>query len=642
MQSSYSLAIFPPQIKAELTHQLEKLNTLSHTAFLRTCALSVLMALWQDESQDFPPLTLLDKKLFQQLNAHQKSLAAFYRALLKKSDPFFLKAARLETQACFNRLQEKLALTPPSNNADKLKVELATANMLSIYSMFTPTPHETVTIPQFIGENWVGIDYEIEPIEMSPTRGIWSLPITEESRLFSYGFIAKNNNSLPRLLVHCGTGWPTAQGIDIQIMADFWPDKTPGEVFFIWQKKAINHWLDSAPSKLITVGQSLGGSTAYLTALHRPDKILKAICLVPPGMPYDYSSEHLLFGAWEKCPKNKRPQVIIQKQKADPISKCGVFKKDFILLKIQRPKIITKNPFINLLGSHASNFSACDTINIEQMNTQVENLCSKRKANNTRLYGKRIFIFYSLLIPYFFIIKPINYALKNSALTFSLTVLLSISCLLFSSVSATALSISCLLGFNHLYLSYFFFSYGLSYTLDKLSRLTFDLLFNNLLTTRQYFHQLSCQSPLNLLNQILFDTTNLISLNALCIGLALINTVINGVNHLVFYPPPTEACIHSAQQHQMTKNLNTYAPPSFEDRYQTLGLIMLLFTAVIPLKLMHDALTYFLDACHTIQSQTSKKFSKKKAGTFQDKRPFFFKNSIEITTTYHNLIDITP
>lgn len=585
MNAHYPLNLFPKEFKHNLLNRIENMDTLSNEDFLKTNAQMVLMQLWQHWDESFWPENIFDKQFISQLS-NNKASPAFYKALLKTADPFFLKAARLEVQEILYRLYQTLESTPPQNNYQHQKAELAIHNIVSIFTMFSPSPFETLTIPQLNqAKEWQPFEFSIEPIELSPPSHIWPLYLKDSDRLFSYGFTAKTNTEVLRILAHCGTGWPTAQGMILQLIADLWPNKTPGEVLFEWNKKNINSWLDSDNSKVTTIGQSLGGSLSYLTAMHRPDRINKAICHVPPGMPYDYDKTHPLFGAWEQTPVQLRPQVLIQKQDFDPVSKCGFFKNDFQLMKVSVLQESTKPIVISLFNAHARNYPACDYVTINYLDMKKENQCLKRQANNYWLYDKRAIVFYFALMPYFFIMHPFKSALDKHAFILSLTAILFISCILFPAIGAMAFTFPLISNLGGALLTFLSASYITSFIVQQLAYVSYDVFFNQLNHAKHYFNTLSSQSFLNGFFQFIYDAMNLATCNTLSMTLHLTKSLINIIYKLFEMPYQNSAVIHSLEQHQLTQSLDAYVEPSIEEKLQTFGLIIIFYSLVFPIKL---------------------------------------------------------
>lgn len=438
--TSYKLNLFA------VTEEIIDLEILEKEEFLTKSAQLLLKALWLNWDENHWPHTVFDAKFIKHLATKHSHTTVFYKALLHQSDPFLLKAIRIEVQAVLQRLLQTLRTSPPQTDHDKLKVHLTIHNILSLFVMFCPSPLETLTVPQYIDEQWQAIKFQINPIELTPNHGIWPHFINDQDRLFSYGFTPTHPAEAASILVHCGTGWPTAQGSALQLLADIWPYKTPGEVFFEWQHEAINHWLDQQNGKVVVAGLSLGGALAMLTAMHRPDKVQEALCLVPPGLdPFTkYDEHHSLFGAWERCPAAERPSVIIQKQSFDPVSKCGVFKESFQLIKAELAEE-GRNWHIafKLFSAHARHIVACDNTLLTIADIREENASRHRHANNYWLYHKaRIAIFYGLLIPHFFLLKPMVRFINNNALAVTLS--LTATCISYLLPTLTASLISLL------------------------------------------------------------------------------------------------------------------------------------------------------------------------------------------------------
>lgn len=602
MSCDYQLNLFPKL----LTHQ--KLSSLAGEKFLRAASKMVLKLLWDKWDDEFLPDSIFNQDFFTFLSKNQYSIPSFFKTLLIERAPYFLRAARLEVQTALDRLSNTLINKPPQTENQKLKVELAIYNILSIYVMFSPSPFETLTIPRFIDDAWQGIEFTIEAIELTPTKGWWVNFFPDISRLFSYGFRAKDQENVASILTHCGTGWTTAQGSLIQVIADLWPNKTPGEIFFEWQNQTIDKFIDSNENKVIVNGHSLGGSLSYLTAMARPDRVKKAICLVPPGMAYDYEANHPLFGAYEATLQEERPIVIIQKQTYDPISKCGVFKNDFLLAKVHiKNESKTSNKALRLLTSHARNFSACDDAEISLTNMIDENKSIYRSANNYYLYNKaRPIIFYGLLIPYFFIIKPIKTILEKHAFVMALTLFLTLTCLLIPSIAAMLSSVLLL---KNTFVSSVVASYFISYSSSILINTFYDLCFNQLLNCKNYFKNLNRKKTLTAIGIFIFDLLNLVSFNLLKISIAIINKFYYDLPNFFNTKQQPVAEIHTEQYHTQTDDLNNYSGPSLKDKLQVLSLIILFYSIVFPIKLICYDLPKFIYNCFSRSKNSQQKSS---------------------------------
>jgi pimeloyl-ACP methyl ester carboxylesterase len=294
----------------------------------RKSARNTFRMLWQDWDFDlnqFRGLNLL-KVLF----THRSPLTVFLSTIFIKRNPQFLYVVRDEIRLILERFAATLEqLDCRELDKEELqKIEFSIHNILSIYVMFEPHPSETVIIPQLIediegGKHWLSSEFRLSPIDLSPTSPTWKRVLTDGSRIFSYGFSPLNNlDRAYSLLVHSGTTWPSAQGSLLQVIADMWPNKTPGEVFFDWRYDELKKWVDAQKTDIITCGQSLGGSLSILSALAFPKKIKKAFPLSPTALVKDYK-KHPMFGAWFKQTPDDRPTPKIQAHPGDFVFYLG-------------------------------------------------------------------------------------------------------------------------------------------------------------------------------------------------------------------------------------------------------------------------------------------------------------------------------
>lgn len=572
MSNHYSLNLFPDLLVDE------DMDKLQGEAFLRASARTVLKFLWQNWDEETWPSTIFDKTFFERLKNKDHSLPALFRALLKNRDPYLLKATRQEAQKILLNAFETLATNPPTTEIQQLKTKLAIHNMLSIYAMFSPTPYETLNVPQFIDGSWQLVNFQIEPIELTPKNGWWVNFLGDTDRLFSYGLKPTENTDAQSILVHCGTGWPTAQGSTIQIIADIWPYKTPGEVFFEWQHQKINTWLDQQHGKVLVTGQSLGGSLAYLTALFRPDKVDETYCLVPPGMYENYGSEHPLFGAWDKMPKEQRPNVYIQKQYCDPVSKFGQFKEDFHLVKTKLAEEPSTHKAIRLFAAHACHYATCDKATISFADMKEENASEARRANNYYLYHKaRPVVFYGLFMPYFFFIKPIRPWIEKRAFLIMLTLLTLASALLFPAIAAAISALPIISAISSPILAAMLGSYVVAYVTDAILEV-FNL--------PSYLKQLSKRPALEATINLIYDTLNLLSFGVLKSTVKLTKLALFSLPNFFSAEQPDTASIHSESYHLETENLDDHPNPSIYDKLQVFSLIILFYSIAFPIKLV--------------------------------------------------------
>lgn len=552
-------------------------------AFLRAGAQLVLRLLWQSIDSHDIPTDIFNRDIIKTLLQDPYAIPSFYRALLKTSDPFILRAARLEIQDSFERLYSTLQITPPSNENEHEKVQFCIYNMLSIFAMFNPSPYETIRLPQCINHQWKMVEFSITPIELSPSSGFFSYFMGENDRLFSYGLTAINEENVPRILIHKGTGWNTSPGVVLQTLSDLWPNKTPGETFFEWQQANIDSWIDESDSYVISCGQSLGGALAYLTAMHRPDKVRIVSSLVPPGLAREFTKEHPIFGNWYKTPNAQKPLVQVQRPIGDFVSKFGQFPQEFQLknLSVANEKLMAA-PFRNLFA-HMRNVSACDSTITETKSIEKENRTESRKANNSWLYNHRWIIFYGLLIPNYILRRPINYLLSNNPLRLFLFVALMLCCLFIPSLAGVLAGLPILALIPNSFLACTIASWSVSHYLSKTVSFIIDICLNSSKQILFYFSNLQAISVIDAFLNTAFRGINFIFADFLQIAY----DCYDGLNKIFTSNKlaiPAE--INTEQYHTSTNNLNAHPQPSWEDRLQTLCLTLLLYLLAWPLKFM--------------------------------------------------------
>lgn len=574
MASNYPLNLFPND-SAEID-----IDNLRGEAYLKASAKLLLQYLWQNWDEDAWPASFFDKPFIDSLRRKHHSLPTLYRALLKEANPFFLKIIRSEIQQTFNNLYQTLLTNPPTGELSELKVQLAIHNMLSIYVMFSPTSFEQLSIPQKVDDQWRYVPNKITPIELTPPQGWWTNFISETDRVFSYGFSPIDMANAHSKLIHCGTGWPTAQGAAMQIIADLWPAKTPGEIFFEWQHQAIDDWLTAQTGQVVTAGQSLGGSLAYLTAMHQPQKIAKAYCLVPPGLSNDFDEHHPLFGAWEQTAESQRATVFIQKQKYDPISKFGTFKEDFKLVKISLKKELFSS-HAKFLAAHARSFPTCNDAELEYQDMKAENDSAARQKNNFYLYQHaRPWLFYGAILPYFLAIRPFIPLLRRSALMLLLTVITLLISLTVPAFATLLLSMPLINAIANAYIAMPLACYCVSYLLSRLPELP---------NLDHYVSLLAKCSISQACLMVLRDTANLVSFGALNGATAILKGLFYHLPNFFTRAQTDVAQIHSQAHYQNLQDLTNQPHHTFADKLQVFAILISFYCLALPIKwLCHD------------------------------------------------------
>jgi hypothetical protein len=554
------------------------LNRLSvNEKYLRTHTREILKSLWQNSHDEDSSSSIFSWKYLSRLWRQRRFIGDFYHTIFVENDIFFLKAARLEVQTALNRLLSQLQRDAVSNTP---QVDMAIHNILAIYAMFCPNPHEPITVPVFINNEWHAINYLVKPLELTPKKGRWLNIFSDKDRLYSYGLSATSHSEAPPLLLHAGTGWPTAQGSLAQYLSDAWPFETPGKRFFIWGKTALNKWLDEQKDhSVITLGQSLGGSMAYLTAMHRPDKIQKADCLNPPGMAKDYNAEHPLFGAWERA--EQKPFVRIQRQQKDWISKIGKFKSSFYCVKSTISPSNNQSLLERLGGPHAKNYACFDGVRMSEENLIEQEICSRqRKKNDFYLYKLlRTGLFIFVMLPYTLLLRPIKKFIERHAfeiIIFITAMLLLTSIPPFSSI----LGLIFIPWLGSTLITAVLPSLVISQLFSKSFFLLHDIVKEQARGVNVFIQHFKEKN----IWEKLYDVCNIVSIGLVGITYrALKRLILNPIRHL-FEVRENEASVFSQESHQKTQNFNNYQGASFASRCQVIALIVFFYAIVTPLK----------------------------------------------------------
>lgn len=414
----------------------------------RKSARNTFRMLWQDWDFDLNQLRGLN--LLKVLFSHRSPLTVFLSTIFVKRNPQFLYVVREELRLILARLANSLAeLDLRSLDQEELqKIEFGIHNLLSIYVMFEPHPSETITIPQLItdiegGRHWLTSKFNTTPIELTPSQPHWKRVLSDSSRIFSYGFSPiTNTDEANSLLVHSGTTWPTAQGSFLQIVADMWPNKTPGEVFFDWRFAELKSWVDAQKNNITTCGQSLGGSLSILSALAFPEKIKNVFPLSPTALVKDYKN-HPIFGSWFKCAPNARPTPKIQAHPGDFVFYVGqVPEEGFEVYGLKPSGKNQEFKDFGPLAAHMRSYATNTETKLKKYDIVRENNKKERRLFNDYLttYGR--WFAHLLNLSTLFVLNPIKRFFANNKLRTALFVAGVLTVLLFPPAGAFILSLS--------------------------------------------------------------------------------------------------------------------------------------------------------------------------------------------------------
>lgn len=324
---------------------------------------------------------------------------ATLKAVFIQRDPALLKEFRLAFQQGFDTLFIQLK-GQPLNNEQHEQVQLYLSNCLSLLPYSDLTPYESIRIPQYIEDQWVLVEYYVNPIELTQkNKGT----LKDRDRVFAYGLEPITHQKASSHLIFMGTTYPAGQGFVPQITTDFEAFETVGNSLYLSGRQKIHDWLLKQKDKVHVCGVSLGGSLSLLLAIDLGCYLSRVDALNPAGL------HHLRvksdYDRWDEL--HSKPQVVIQQQANDPVSLLGVWKSDWEIIQVTPPKNKEgPNPFCD----HFMNYAGfADTVFTYTMN-ETEN--TKRKARNLLLYSIiRGAIYYFVINPYNNFIRPAKYSI---------------------------------------------------------------------------------------------------------------------------------------------------------------------------------------------------------------------------------------
>lgn len=324
-----------------------------------------------------------------------------FRAVFVERNPHFLKWMRQEFQHGFNYLLKQLQFIAPLEKNHLAQIDLYMSNCLSYFPFADPSPYESITIPQFIDQTWQGIEYKIKPIEL--TNGAHH----ETDRVFAYGLEPLFFTKAKSHLIFMGTTYPAGQGFLTQIQNNFKGFESVGKDLYRTGRNKIHTWLEQQSGAVHVCGTSLGGALSLLLAIDQGNFNLARIdALNPPGL-HDAKNKSQ-FDHWDSL--SRKPQVVVQIQGDDPVSTFGIWKSDWILLRVIPPPE-KKGP--NGFWDHALNYAGIKGTEITELNPLTEN--EARKKRNFWLFSMGRLFIYAILKFYASLIRPAYLAMIKYA-----------------------------------------------------------------------------------------------------------------------------------------------------------------------------------------------------------------------------------
>ncbi|NCT56370.1 MAG: hypothetical protein GW760_01480 [Legionella sp.] len=328
-------------------------------------------------------------------------------AIFVQRNPQLLCGMRHAFQEGFDHVAQQLnskkgLLSTKQNNQAKLFI----SNCLSLLPFADLKPGNVFNIPQLIDGAWQRVQYRVEPIELTPTRGFETLFMRDEDRVFAYGLEPVGCSQAEPHLIFMGTTYPAGQGFVTQANTDLEGFETVGHYVYRTGRQKIIAWLQKQSQKVHTCGMSLGGSLALLLAIDQGERVSRVDALNPAGL-YDAWNKSDL-DCWDNLDEDNKPEVVIQKQGHDFVSSLGVWKKDWTILRVTPHEAASCSPL-----DHARNYAGYDDTLFERVDAEQDN--EARRVRNILIYSVlRGLAYYALILPVHYLIRPaMRYAYEH-------------------------------------------------------------------------------------------------------------------------------------------------------------------------------------------------------------------------------------
>lgn len=400
--------------------EFESLQQLSHEETYDAVGRNLLRLIMMGWNQDWSQLISL----------------SFVKSIFVHRNHEFLRRWRLAFQEgfhhVFTQIQEK-EFTEQQHE----QIQMYISNCICMLPYTDLTPFESMKIPQRIGDRWEMVEFAVKPIELTAQEGFRHQLLQDHDRVFAYGFEPIEHPKAHSILVPMGTTYPAGQGFLTQIRADMKGFETVGNSLYKSGRSRLIKWMERQTGSIHVAGVSLGGSLSLALAIDLGDKLSRVDALNPAGLHEDrwQKSE---FDHWDEF--SNKPKVVVQRQANDPVSLFGVWKKEWDILKVTPPQhkqgpIDFCDHFINYAGFADTEFSYLDP--------EAEN--NQRRTRNLFLYSiGRAFIYYLILIPFSYVLRPIGLFVWKHKLFFGMAIMPALLLALlagFSAISLTALTI---------------------------------------------------------------------------------------------------------------------------------------------------------------------------------------------------------
>lgn len=333
-------------------------------------------------------------------------------AIFIKRNHQLTKAMRHGYQQGFHHIFSQLE-GKTLNQLQLNQAQLYISNCLSFLPFADITPYESFIIPQYLDGKWQMVDYKVTPIELTPTSGFKKLFLAEQDRVFAYGLEPISHAHAEPHLIFMGTTYPAGQGFASMVHTDFEAFETAGKKLYRTGYSNLTHWLDKQyPQKTHVCGTSLGGSLSLLLAIDQGHKLSRVDALNPAGLYHPWRKSR--YDHWEGIAN--KPEVYIQKQEDDPVSRYGIWKPDWHILRVI-PPADKRGP--NQFASHALNYAGFADTQFIGVDTNEDN--EERRSRNFWQYTfLRSMAYYGVMLPYRYLVLPLLRYIVHNKLQFIL------------------------------------------------------------------------------------------------------------------------------------------------------------------------------------------------------------------------------
>lgn len=342
-----------------------------------------------------------------------------FKAVFLQRDHALLKELRLAFQQGFDHLFLQLKDQQLTKEQHE-QVQLYLSNCLSLLPYADLSPYESFRIPQYTNRHWELVDYEVKPIELTKMQGIEHRLLQDSDRVFAYGLEPITHPDAQSHLIFMGTTYPAGQGFAQQIKTDFKGFETVGMALYERGRQGLKDWLTAQKNKVHVCGVSLGGSLSLLLANDLGEHLSRVDVLNPAGLHDDTIKEK--YDRWDDI--SPQPEVVVQIQGKDPVSFFGVWKKNWIIIRVT-PPVELQGP--NLFCDHFLNYAGFADTRFTYVTAEEEN--AQRKFRNFWLYslGRSVF-YYTTLVPYNYMVRPALYFFKDhwSSILLATAILLAV------------------------------------------------------------------------------------------------------------------------------------------------------------------------------------------------------------------------